>query len=59
MNNHSVSSTKPKGLLAGKRFFIDPKVDKHTSFSVKQKLLALGGVSNVVNSLNHVMKNFA
>jgi len=32
--------------LTGKRFFIDPKVDKATSEKVKQKLLALGGVSS-------------
>lgn len=35
------------GVLAGKRFFIDPKVDKAVSEKVKEKLIALGGVSSI------------
>ena len=40
-------SDKPtkKNVLSGKRFFIDPKVDKALSEKVKEKLIVLGGVS--------------
>ena len=47
MSNKSKSGTS---LLAGKHFFIDPKVDKATSAKVKQKLIALGGVSLNLNA---------
>ena len=41
----SCQSVCKPGPLSGKRFFIDPKVDRTTSDKVKQKLIALGGVS--------------
>ena len=43
MNNyHSVFSRKMTDFIGEKRFFIDAIVDKHSSFSMKQKLLAFG-----------------
>jgi len=45
MEDHEGLHHKP---LQGKCFFIDPKVDKSLAEKLKQNLILLGGVSNIL-----------